>query len=394
MKQVILYGAFDRYNYGDNLMPIVFEEYTKKYHSNSDIEFIYAAISNSHKKKLEKYLCKNSLKIEDVIKRVNNNSTLIVVGGEVLTATNSILALHMQSSRVTHKILRSLSKVMRSYFSYISNIFYSTSWEYPFVIPKEIIEKYNLKVIYNTVGGDIENSPHTSELYQRLRLSRYVSVRDCRSLDSLSNLDNTVMSPDSVFLISKIFNKENIIEYISPNLHNLESEDYIVIQFAPSKVGCKFDDVVKEIRNIYSIFGKKIKLLPIGYASGHDDYEYLNKIYHETKNITEIYYSLNVYEIMYIIMNSHTFIGTSLHGVITAMSYGIPHFGINKKVRKLDSFLKTWSIPPYNKSYDLKDIKNILADDFDSRALKGNAEKIINNVMLNNEKVISIINEK
>ena len=46
---IVLYGAFDRYNYGDNLMPILFEMYMVKNHP--DIEqranFIYASIQDS-----------------------------------------------------------------------------------------------------------------------------------------------------------------------------------------------------------------------------------------------------------------------------------------------------------------------------------------------------------
>ena len=42
-RQVILYGAFDRYNYGDNLMPILLEMYFNRYHEDKvkDIEFVF-----------------------------------------------------------------------------------------------------------------------------------------------------------------------------------------------------------------------------------------------------------------------------------------------------------------------------------------------------------------
>lgn len=55
-RQVILYGAFDRYNYGDNLMPILLVKYFEEYHEDklSDIEFVFSSISKSN---LSQYKC-------------------------------------------------------------------------------------------------------------------------------------------------------------------------------------------------------------------------------------------------------------------------------------------------------------------------------------------------
>ncbi|EFN6097117.1 polysaccharide pyruvyl transferase family protein, partial [Escherichia coli] len=43
--KVILYGAYDRYNYGDNLMPILLERFLKMNFPDKTrtIDFIYAS---------------------------------------------------------------------------------------------------------------------------------------------------------------------------------------------------------------------------------------------------------------------------------------------------------------------------------------------------------------
>ncbi|EMP5826257.1 polysaccharide pyruvyl transferase family protein, partial [Klebsiella aerogenes] len=48
-RQVIFYGAFDRYNYGDNLMPILLKKYFEKYHQTlvEDIDFVFSSIKKS-----------------------------------------------------------------------------------------------------------------------------------------------------------------------------------------------------------------------------------------------------------------------------------------------------------------------------------------------------------
>ena len=53
----------------------------------------------------------------------------------------------------------------------------------------------------------------------------------------------------------------------------------------------------------------------------------------------------NIYDIMYAISCSGLFIGTSLHGNITAMSYAVPHLGLSN-IPKLDQYLKYWDVGP------------------------------------------------
>lgn len=47
--------------------------------------------------------------------------------------------------------------------------------------------------------------------------------------------------------------------------------------------------------------------------------------------------------------------------VITAMSFLVPHFSINKKIAKLTSFVKTWSVYPYNTPIEINDIPNTIS---------------------------------
>jgi len=49
MKDLIIYGAFDRYNYGDNLMPLLFELYLNRSYSHllDEYHIKFAAINKS-----------------------------------------------------------------------------------------------------------------------------------------------------------------------------------------------------------------------------------------------------------------------------------------------------------------------------------------------------------
>ncbi|MGM1331576.1 polysaccharide pyruvyl transferase family protein, partial [Klebsiella michiganensis] len=95
-KHVVLYGAFDRYNYGDNLMPILLErfflsEYVK---CSKDYEFIYASINSSD---LSCYKCKPTVPIKSLLKN-DIDYNIIVVGGEVMGADVGTLFSHVQNN--------------------------------------------------------------------------------------------------------------------------------------------------------------------------------------------------------------------------------------------------------------------------------------------------------
>ena len=101
--------------------------------------------------------------------------------------------------------------------------------------------------------------------------------------------------------------------------------------------------LTEEILKIEDKYDVKCILLPIGYAQGHEDTVPLSMINHKINNKKTVYFDYNnIYETLYILKNATLYIGTSLHGAITAISYGIPHFALTNKIKKLVDFLETW----------------------------------------------------
>lgn len=395
MKKIVLLGAFDRYNYGDNLMPILFEMYVEKYAPSilNEFSFEYAAIGLSD---LSHYKC---LRTDSINKFIDDKkvSAVIVVGGEVLCATNVGLFLHMQKNNLEHLILKRLKKIFGSFFTFFSNKKYSAAWEYPY-IPSSSFFNSKPKIIFNTVGGHLHNlnKDKRVDVERRLNSAQYISVRDKRTEKSLSGIKGIKLVPDSVYIMSDLVADEFLLNRVSSSVSSLVHKDYMVFQAAPNKLGETIENTVEQLRNVANFTNKNIVLLPIGYASGHDDLEVLKKINKGLPESSSVYNELNIWEIMYVIKNSYAFMGTSLHGVITAMSFGVPHIGINGKVAKLDSFLKSWSIPPFNKCYEVKDIS--LAIESIKQANLSELEivtkKIIEEIKLNNKTILDrIIND-
>lgn len=391
-KDLILYGAYDRYNYGDNLMPIIYQLYIEKYFPNilDDYEVKYCAIGKSD---LSRFECYPTSKIHDFLESSPDDSVLVVVGGEVLCATNLTLLLHMQNSRFSHSILKVARNFLRSYLNLVTNKFYGTPWEFPYIPPKTAF-KNRVKLAFNTVGGGLSglSTERSVEVIDRLNSADYISVRDKRTEMQLQGKVPTKLYPDSVFLISELITFEFLDSRVNINLKKITDNSYFCFQASPHKVGEDIDKVVANLTEISKQRKEEIVLLPIGYASGHDDRHYLTRIEEKLPRKTLNLSNLNVWEIMYVIKKANLFIGTSLHGVITAMAFGIPHFGLNPNIDKVDSFLKDWSIFPFNKSLNLGEIvtesTKILS--IYEQQLYANSVKLSDMVKENNQNIVKL----
>ncbi|WP_448563820.1 polysaccharide pyruvyl transferase family protein [Thalassotalea ganghwensis] len=397
MKKIVLFGAFDRYNYGDNLMPILFQKYVERYapHLLDKFEFEYVAISHSN---LERYSCQPTKAIDLISDTLPEGSVIVVIGGEVLCCKSSSLFLHMQNNQLHHFILKVFRKLAPRAFSWYSSRCYSTAWEFPFIPSPEFFTQ-GTKVVFNTVGGDFSNvSPvELKEVKARLARAEYVSVRDTRTYGNITSIGLTAhLAPDSAYIMADLLSKDCLKSMVGAELINQLSLNYFVFQGAPNKIGSSVDECINQINNLAKYSDHKVVLLPIGYASGHDDYRLLNKIHKALPDVTIMLNELTLWEIMYVIANSQAYFGTSLHGAITAMSYGLPHFGINPKVIKLDAFLRDWSIEPFNRCYSISELsvlpECITTDSLNNLQVQSNVT--IEKVKANYKAMLATINEK
>jgi len=103
--------------------------------------------------------------------------------------------------------------------------------------------------------------------------------------------------------------------------------------------------IAEQLQQISREHNMPILLLPIGYAKHHWDQKALQLLKKELKVPTIMPSHASVFDIMASIAFCRIFIGTSLHGAVTALSFGVPHLGVGPKGRKLDLFLNTWDIP-------------------------------------------------
>lgn len=390
-KSINIVGAFDRYNYGDVLFPIILEEFIKKYKTdifrNYKIEF-YGLIDSN----LEYIGGKKTKGMYRLYReKIQPGSAVIVAGGDVLAARISDLYFDLSDSTVSmykRKIIRKL--LGRNIYEKIIKNKLGVKFKFPWILDSSDFFNHDINILYNSVGGSTLDTLKYEELLgikSKLKKCSYLSVRDNKTRENILNLDKDIkvkLAPDSAFIMSYLFSLDILKDKVSNKIYKFieENNSYICIQTNNWSVNKGNDKIlIKELELILEKEDVDIVLLPIGLASNHDDKIALKAIYESINNKRVHYFEdVNIFDIMYCIANSKFFAGTSLHGNITAMSYGIRHIGLNKEVRKLDMFLKTWDIEEQNHCIDFNELYEtyINMKSIDNSKLEDNRNRLVN----------------
>src|SRR5690606_17406017 len=213
----------------------------------------------------------------------------------------------------------------------------------------------------NSVGGGV--SLDENQL-KNVNSSDYIAVRDKRSFDFLRERvsKEVFMVPDSAIILSDVFPKEKITKSKEVlNLHTKE-EKYIFFQVSKARVKNNIDSIVKELEDLSTKSLHKILLCPIGTALGHEDHVVLKQIF-DKLNCKKVFIEKpSIHDILFLIIHAELYVGSSLHGAISAMSYGVPYLTLDKRQTKIKSYLESWSIGELSNMYEI--------DDFSKKALK------------------------
>ncbi len=380
-------GAFDRYNYGDLLFPIILERFLhEKFGNNTKINvygLIDSNLSNIGALETKSY------------DKMPKSGIFIIGGGDVIGSNILDLYIHLQKNTTYALIFKILKKIIPKKHLYKKvmkklNVYN----KYPWVLNNE----KNRTIIYNSVGsGPLAklNNYDKNEIKKLLNTSDYISVRDDFSKKNLE-LEKVKTYPDSAILMSKYFSTEELIKKSSEEINSFINKNKKYICFQVNKEFLKMnslEEVTKQLSYIISR-GYKIVLLPIGFAAGHEDCISLNKIYKKMNSKDVVYFSnINIFEIMHLISKSYCFIGTSLHGNLTAMSFAVRHIGLRRKYSKLDNNLDTWEKNEIERCCNIEELgtRFDMLENITKTSIKNNSNKLINLAEDNFKNIYDII---
>ena len=344
-NKIYIFGPHDRFNYGDLLFPMMLEYAFKKI-SNQSFDFIKASIVSSDLTKLGG--C-NSISYKNLVKEITDGDILIVAGGESLKAKWKVLY-----SFINKPYSWLINRP--SLFNFIKNIkiekyLLGAKSEFPFCINKADF-KDNIKVFYNSVGGgrNLEG-----QLIKNLENSDYLAVRDRNSFAFLEqvNIKSVFLVPDSAIILSDVFPVDYLLNSNNRNSTKAQfflsrQEKYIFFQVSKNRIKKDFNEIVSQLEALSVAQQCTILLCPIGTALGHEDHVALRKIFEKLNCSKYLVETPHIEDIITLLSQAKLYVGSSLHGAITAMSYGVPYITLDERQSKISAYIKTWGLSFFN----------------------------------------------
>ena len=372
--KIKIFAASDRNNYGDLLFPLVIKKIVEKDFPNYKIEN-YGIINSD----LSFFGALPTKSFKNLIKGIKEekNYKLIIAGGEVLGGgwINILRFLNPFWNIVFHTRILNTTLNRLKFLERLFGFRYGSSR--PFVFDKN--QKMFNQIYYNSVGAlsvnRILKNEHTIQYFRNVAL---LSVRDEKSKALFDKTGiKTKLIPDSALIMSDLFQDEFHTE-VSDYCKELSKEPYLILQLGSTKGPDDLNGFVNEIEKLSKELNLKIILCPIGLALDHGDDIILKKI-GDLNTELKYYHPGNVFEIMYLISRSKIYLGTSLHGLITAQSFNVPFFVFPQKITKIKTYIETWFDKPedlHGDFFDSKKIKNrINSFDEQKEGEKVNAQK-------------------
>ena len=348
MKNLFILAPNDRFNYGDILFPYVVETFFKDCVDN----IFFCSTSKADLTNVGGVKTKPFTILQNAPKDEQNH--LIIAGGESIfvdwdtimsyvTPQNPELKSFFKKYHVSkyignHNCERLINGLIR--------IKLGVKTQYPFTIAKRELKNFT-SVISNSVGCcTLENRPYILKRKSNRRIlqdSDYISVREKSTSKALTEYKiKHYLTADSAILISDIYSEDFLQKRISIKIDNLPS-NYIFFQVNKSVEKKYKKKILKELENIFENYQITFIFCPIGLALGHSDEIALKDLCQEMpKEIVHFINNPNIWDIMWLIKHANIYIGTSLHGAITAMSFQTPFLGFGP-IKKLNDYIHTWS---------------------------------------------------
>jgi len=363
-NKVHLLGAFDRFNYGDLLFPIIFRNELS--HWNKTTESAIFALIDSN---LAQYGAMPTQSLRFLYKKENLKSgdTVIFAGG----GTVGVDWTYMYSNL--------LGQTGNAFLYYCSRVFgpemvdkvsrfrFGGKSIFPWLAsPKEF--PVATKIAYNAIGGsEFENlsSQVQQQKLQILRQATYLSVRDARTRDLFSPVEDQVsveLAPDSAVLMSEQYPISSLRTLATPGmLQQIDGKNYICFQCNLGYKRAHENEIIRSLEEIYEAYGLQAILLPIGRYTGLDDHIAMRELRQKIRTPCEtISDRASIFEIMLAVASAKVFVGTSLHGNVTAQSFAVPHLGLSDRPCKVDYYLNTWDLPEQSQCAPIENLAKMV----------------------------------
>ncbi|KRB89965.1 polysaccharide pyruvyl transferase family protein [Noviherbaspirillum sp. Root189] len=349
---VILFGAFDRHNFGDMLFPHVVAALS------GDKPLRFAGLA-------ERDLSVNGghhvMRLQQHAASLRGSPYKIVhVGGEVLTCNVWEAAVMLLPAADAMEVVIRLDGDPDAQRSWARTCL-GTDALVPYAVSRAQYPDA-AQVIYHAVGGADLFARHPAqrdEVMAKLKLADVVSVRDAATQAHLRDSGITArLLPDPAVMAAELFDTQ-ILAYArdgeAARLRALFPAGYVAAQFSSDfDDDASLDAMAIQLKRLAAETGYGVVFFRAGAAPWHDDLQAYRRIVARMTGPevkvpqTHIVTTLQLWDICAVIASSKLYIGSSLHGRILAMAYALPRLNIRHATPsphgKQWSYAHTWEM--------------------------------------------------
>lgn len=348
----ILFGAFDRHNFGDLLFPHVAAALLESEN------LVFAGLAQRDLRAVGGHRVRALAQL--VAEWGERPVNIFHVGGEILTCDAWQAAVMLLAPEPAHEVIA----------RYEARPQEKGEWAHsqlgiPALAPYSLSRKlFPLagKVIYNAVGGvDLDECAPAlrAEVLANLDAADAVGVRDRQTHASLQAAGITArLLPDPAVMVAQLFGariRQCAQQGEVAQIAQACPRGYIAVQFSVD-----FDDdetlaqIAAQLDRAALAHGYGVAFFRAGAAPWHDDLHCYERVAARMRAPgAKIFTSLNLWDICALVAGSRVYLGSSLHGRILAMAFAVPRVNLRHLAQvgrpaKQTAFAATWdeeSIP-------------------------------------------------
>ncbi|MDR5767011.1 MULTISPECIES: polysaccharide pyruvyl transferase family protein [unclassified Caballeronia] len=341
-RRIIVFGAFDRHNFGDMLFAHVVAALLAERRPN--VEPIFAGCA---RRELRAHGGHGVAALSQLAARWRDEPVVLIhAGGELLTCDAWEAAV----------MLKHPDEAQACIPRYESRAADRNAWARaelgmdalaPYVIGREMFPRA-ASISFDAIGGatlDARDAAFRAEVLAKLRSADDISVRDTHTQAFLKRAGiDARLVPDPASMVAELFDARIRTR---AGACRAFPHAYLAVQFsADFGDDATLAQIAHQLDLIGASTGLGIALFRAGAAPWHDDIAVYERMAARMRHPSvTIFDSLDVWDICALIAKSDGYAGSSLHGRIVAMAYGLPRVNIaHTDAAKQRAYASTWEI--------------------------------------------------
>jgi hypothetical protein len=366
MREIGQFGTFDVENYGDLLYPLVFERILRA--RGRGVEVTKYSFQEGEAPQGAGFQTRPARSLFAADAAVPGD--LVIGGGDILRTDWDVVAWHYKKIRRDGKVTRRsrLAESLRYRLrkaraaatrggrgaGELANDEFRARWmNYPAAGPF-IIDPDDLaaggSVSYFSCGVPHEFDPaEWGRVGRVFDKARFICLRDELSREKLERAGvrrEMRVAPDAAVTLSDYFDPAEAADRGREILSRAGvdvTRPVLCFQSSTAVLG-HAAEIGERLRRYRRRTGTEVALVPLGYC--HRDHEFLTRLAEESGGELKYVGVYSVLDMMSVVAAGSLFLGSSLHGNVTAFSFGVPHLFAPNVADKCAGFLRAAGLPP------------------------------------------------